>query len=215
MMGLFRPNGDFLQVGFGKKEIASRWITYHPKSYTLIEGDLFVLEKVDSWVKKHPQVVLFKDIWQKALPTLSVFDTIYCELNDASGLWPELTHIRYSDRDLEIFCKAVSKTNPEQLFRFLHELTHNGQITKEQLNSMIHHYKLEGSVPRIKKSYAQMIACLKMCLESHMRVGSLFAAPLDDLSAAYENPLFAQIALDPFVEIRDVGEGVVVEKFGP
>ena len=59
-----------------------------------------------------------------------------------------------------------------------------------------------------------MIACLKICLDSHMRKGSLFAAPLDDLAIAYDDPVFVQIATDPFVEIREIKDGILVEKFG-
>jgi hypothetical protein len=215
MIDILRPSGNFLQIGFGKKNVASRCFAFHPQSYTLIEADPLKLEEVKNWMKKHPGVTLITDIWQTALLPLGIFDSIYCELTDITGLWPELTRIRYTDHDLESFCETAVKTAPEQLFRFLHELAHNGQITPEQLEKMVRRHKLTGSVPKMKKSCAQMIACLKMCLDRHMRKGSLFAAPLDDLATAYEDPAFAQIAVDPFVEIRDVGEGIVVEKFGP
>lgn len=214
MIELLRPSGDFLQIGFGKKNIASKCIAFHPKRYTLIESDPFELEKAKEWMKHHPHVTLLAELWQNALPSLGLFDTIYCELTEMGGLWPDLARFRYTDHDLEILSDSAAKTSSPQLFRFLHELSHNGQITEEQRDKMIGKYKLEGEVPKIKKSCRQMVACLKLCLDAHMRKGSRFAAPLD-LSIAYDDPLFVQIATDPFVEIRDAGDGIVVEKFGP
>jgi len=214
MIAALQPFGDVLQVGFGQKKAAFQIGACHPKTHTIIEGDPFLLQKAQEWIKEHPHVRLIADVWQQALFSLAVFDTIYCELREIGGLWPEFTRMRYCDRDLETFCDGVVKTAPEQLFRFLHELAHNGQITPEQLKSTLRKYQLSGTPPKVKKSCRQMVVCLKLCLETHMRPGSRFAAPLDDFSIALEDPLFLAINADPYVEIRECEGGIVVEKYG-
>lgn len=214
MIQAVRPFGDCLQIGMSR-ELASSIHTHHPKTHTLIESDPLVLEKNRDWLKKHPSIQVIENSWRDALHPLGIFDVIYCELKEVGALWPQFARMRYSDADLDAFCKETSKTFPDQLFRFLHELAHNGQITKEQMEKALHDYKLKGTPPKLKKNYAQTIECLKICLDSHMRKGSLFVAFIDDLSVAYENPLFDQIAMDPYVEIRDYEELIVAEKFGP
>jgi hypothetical protein len=216
MIEELRPFGDVLQIGIGHKKAAAAIAAYHPKSHVIIESDPVLIRAVDKTAhalfESGGAFDILLEPWQKVLPTLGVFDIIYCEILELGGLFSELPRIRYSDRDLDGFCEGTAKSAPEQLFRFLHELLHNGQISEEQLSHMVKKYKLHGPVPQLKQSCKQMVACLKECLSSHMRQGSFFGAVLNDLVTAFEDPEFVALVSDPYVELRECKGGLIVEK---
>ena len=200
LMQELHPFGDCLEVGFGSssKEIQK----YHPRSHTIISQD----EMAVKWAKTHLNVKVIPDIWQGALPTLGVFDTIYFGIDPIQCDF--LIKFRYTDEELETFCKISAKE--EHLSRFLSELEQNGHITKEQKEKMIQKFGLTHAKPPTPKRSGEMIQFLKICLASHMRKGSRFSCLLK-----YEiddSEFYNDIMVDPFLDIRQDGLIIVIEK---
>src|SRR3989344_5641595 len=234
----FHPFGDVLQVGFRSGLAAKQIQKYYPKSHTLIESDAMRIADAKQWAQKH-RAVLIEEPWQQALPRLGIFDAIFFASSDEGSPQevdplmkeieaqiPHLAKLRYVDSDLEPFCEKSAKEAPEQLYRFLHELEKNGQISKEQKERMIKKFHLKGKEARLarKKIPDRVFAFLKECLALHMRKDSRFSCFLEDPTSKYEDPrFFDEIITNPLVDYREQtlsipkkGEAliVVVEKLG-
>ncbi|PIS03443.1 MAG: hypothetical protein COT85_00225 [Chlamydiae bacterium CG10_big_fil_rev_8_21_14_0_10_42_34] len=196
------PFGDVLEVGFGKcsEEIQK----YHPKSHTIITTD----SKAHSWAKKHPTVKIVDDIWQGALPSLGVFDTLFFGIDPVES--PFLAKMKYSESDVDVFCKTV--TEKEALSRFLSELEQNGQIDLALKEKMIKKYHLSHEKPPAAKRSGQMLDFLKHCIDSHMRKKSRFSC---FLKSELDDPqFFDEIIVNPFLDYREDGRIIVIEKLG-
>jgi hypothetical protein len=74
-----QPTGDVLEIGFGLGYSATQIMTYNPKSYTIIECNSIVINKVKEWAKKYPSIsiTIVEGKWQDCLTHLGIFDQIY------------------------------------------------------------------------------------------------------------------------------------------
>jgi guanidinoacetate N-methyltransferase len=73
------PKGHVLEIGFGCGYSATQFMKYPIESYTVIECDPGVIEKVKKWREKyqHIPVEIIEGTWQGKLSTLGIFDEIY------------------------------------------------------------------------------------------------------------------------------------------
>ena len=73
------PRGDVLEIGFGLGYSARALCSFPIQSYTVIECEPVVWEKVIEFQKDYPHIKinLIKGRWQEMLPTLPTFDTIF------------------------------------------------------------------------------------------------------------------------------------------
>jgi hypothetical protein len=76
------PNGHVLEIGFGMGYSANEIQKYDIESYTIIEADPVVLEKLHEWAKlqKH-KIIIIAGAWQDKLKDLGKYDSIF--LDDA------------------------------------------------------------------------------------------------------------------------------------
>jgi len=80
------PAGDVLEIGFGMAYSANQIQKYPIKSHTIIEADETVLEKLNSWAKEQPHTVnIIHGTWQKMLPTLGKFDSVFFDDSPYEG----------------------------------------------------------------------------------------------------------------------------------
>ena len=73
------PKGDVLEIGFGLGYSARALCSYPIQSYTVIECEPIVWDKVIEFQKDYPHIKinLIKGRWQEMLHTLPTFDTIF------------------------------------------------------------------------------------------------------------------------------------------
>ena len=73
------PKGDVLEIGFGLGYSARALCSYPIQSYTVIECEPIVWEKVIEFQKDYPHIKinLIKGRWQEMLHTVPTFDTIF------------------------------------------------------------------------------------------------------------------------------------------
>ena len=73
------PRGDVLEIGFGLGYSARALCSYPIQSYTVIECEPIVWDKVYEFQKDYPHIKinLVKGRWQDTLHTLPTFDTIF------------------------------------------------------------------------------------------------------------------------------------------
>ncbi|MES2273870.1 MAG: hypothetical protein V4487_06725 [Chlamydiota bacterium] len=225
------PFGDVLEIGFGASSLLIQ--KYHPRIHTIIESDPAIQIKARAWAKKHPTVQLIEDTWQNALPRLGVFDAIFLGeqqshenkisilregnllVKEIQNQIPQITRMRYSDSELDAFCKSTAKSAPKELSRFLSELEQNGQITKEQLKEVRKKYHL-----KIEKPSKSFIRCedesfqfFQSCALSHMRVGSRFSCFLADSTSKYEDPqFFEKIIANPYFSFQETAIPLKIPK---
>jgi len=78
-MDMLQPTGHVLEIGFGCGYSATQIMTYKPKSYTVIECDPVVIEKVKEWRENYSTIPIniIEGKWQEKLHTLQIFDEIY------------------------------------------------------------------------------------------------------------------------------------------
>ena len=76
---LLKPTGDVLEIGFGLGYSATRIMAHNPKSYTLIECDPDVIERVHKWMLDYPntKITVVRGRWQEQLHNLGIFDQIF------------------------------------------------------------------------------------------------------------------------------------------
>ncbi len=212
-----RPFGDVLELGFTSK-IAGAIQKFHPKSHTIVETDLAILEKAEKWAKKFPQVKIKKEI-------SGTFDAVFCHaffggsdirmlqkgkdlLHKIEEEIPNLTKMRYNDSELEAFCKAASRTSKGDVSRFLMELEENGQIKPDQRKKMEAKYHLPPP-PERKERMSLLLPVVKKCLERHMRKGGrlcCFSSLMNEIG--YIEKIGASIDL----EVRVEKDFILIEK---
>jgi len=72
------PQGHVLEIGFGCGYSATQIMKYPIKSYTIIECDPIVIEKIKNWrVNRSIPIDIVEGTWQERLQNLGVFDEIY------------------------------------------------------------------------------------------------------------------------------------------
>ena len=76
---LLKPTGDVLEIGFGLGYSATRIMAHNPKSYTLVECDPEVIERVHKWMLDYPnmKITVVQGRWQEQLHHLGIFDQIF------------------------------------------------------------------------------------------------------------------------------------------
>ena len=206
LIDALHPSGDILEVGFRSGYAAELIQKYHPESHTIIESDAVAAKEAKKWIGGRASVTLIEQPWQTALPRLAVFDVIFFALREEEQIIPQLTKMRYGDADLEAFCEKSGKEAPEQVYRFLHELEHTGQISKEQKEKMIRKFHLKGKdAPPFKaKRSDNTLPFLEQCLASHMRKGSRFSCFLEDAASKSEDPrFFDRIIANPLLDYKE------------
>lgn len=72
-----QPKGDVLEIGFGLGYSATAIQKFQPASHTIIECDPLVAKRAREWGAQYKNVYVEETMWQNALPTLGVFDTIF------------------------------------------------------------------------------------------------------------------------------------------
>ena len=178
-------------------------------------------------------VTLEKKDCESTLSTLDIFDVIICReaevdiehkkkvreevhlvleqgkqlLKSVSETVPEIAQIRYSDRDLQIFCEEVGKFHLHHLSQFISQLRHNGQITPEQQQWAIAKYgldKVEIKRDDLEKEDS-IFPLVQACLTHHMRKGSrLFGLLLSGNSKYEDAQFFEQIITNPFFDYKEI-----------
>ena len=78
---LLQPRGDVLEVGFGYGYSASQIMKYPIKSYTIIECDPTVLQKLSEWKSQFQNIpiTIIEGRWQDVLHSLGKFDSIFID----------------------------------------------------------------------------------------------------------------------------------------
>jgi len=72
------PRGNVLEIGFGCGYSATQIMKYQPKSYTIIECEPVVIEKINEWKKQfNIPIYIVEGRWQEKLHTLDFFDEIF------------------------------------------------------------------------------------------------------------------------------------------
>ncbi len=198
-----RPFGDVLEIGSGPDLFSLQ--AFYPKSYTRIN--------------------LEKESWQTALPPLGSFDFILYNgkviekthvetgnlllkegkktLQQVQEAAPELTQIRYSERDLDAFSQQIGEAQKPYLSRFLAELLENGQITEAQYERQIEKYHLKKNAsPKNAVLEDHLFECIQECLK-HMWKGSRFSC-LIGTASKYEDPrFFEHIIANPSLDYQE------------
>jgi hypothetical protein len=165
------PSGDVLEVGFNFGIGAECIQQYQPKSHTIIEEDPERFEFAKKWASGRLNVAVIAGSWQKVLPGLPVFDTIFFNENPATFAQEILIHqkqeeianianvskellntleeefarvdVHYSDKEIDEFYEQVGQFNVKELPRFFENLQKKGFITKSQYASVLKRYKLD------------------------------------------------------------------------
>ena len=80
-INVLKPKGDVLEIGFGCGYSATQIMKYCPKSYTIIECDDLVLEKLKEWCKNYPNIPIkiIKGRWENEIHKLGKFDEIFMD----------------------------------------------------------------------------------------------------------------------------------------
>jgi hypothetical protein len=219
-----KPSGEVLEIGFGLGYSADRIQAAHPTHHTIIEPNPNMAKKAMEWAKGRKNVSVIQDTWEKTLPKLGVFDSVFfndfdpdtvaanhnfCEashlflqkgkdlVDEIKKTFPSLTKIRYSDADLQGLFGDRKTFDSLQMANFLHELRENGQITKEQQEKFVSKYQLPQAGRRVKseKKEDEAFSCLKECLEKHMKKGSRFSCFSCSPVSKFENPEFFDLVI--------------------
>jgi len=246
------PFGDLLEVGFGLGFSAERIQSYHPKSHTLIEYHPVIAARARKWAERYPNVTVIEETWQHALPKLGKFDCIFFDdyplqseqemqkmqeesqqsellikqaerlLKDVEKVFPHLSKIRYSDRDLQGLLQEIpleQKDQVRQLVRFLKELCDCGQISEKQMRHLLNELVQEKKIAKeeidilMKRSAKQALAetpndrlfvFLKQCLASHLRNNGRFSCFLSSPVSKYQDEKFvSEIITNPHLDYHE------------
>jgi len=197
-----RPFGDILEIGLGAPLPLKPFL---PKSLTHID-----LEQ-EGWQRK----LILLGSFDFILYNGKVIDKAHVEagslllqqgkktLQSVQENLPELSKIRYTDRDLDAFCQEIGEKQKPYLSRFLSELLENGQISEAQYQTQIAKNHLKKIAPhKIREQTDHLFECLQESLK-HMRKGSRFSC-LIGASSKYEDPrFFEHIITNPSFDYQE------------
>lgn len=225
-----KPKGDVLQLGYGLNDAATLIQLYKPKSHTIIEPNSDIVKEAKLWAQLYPQVKIIQEPWEKALPRLGQFDTIFFndvmenELDIVKQLTPsqaqefsdkakeylnmlekEISQIevKFTDQDIEDFYQQDGQYRLKELPGFFKSLKTRGFITdKQYVNAMKKYAIKEEGKKESKKD--PLLQFLEECFKTHMHKGSRFSALLSDLNSKFEDPLFFdKIITNPDVDYKE------------
>lgn len=175
-----------------------------------------------SWIKELPKLGKFNTILFNEYTELDESQTLNYILSDEiiagvaqtkellQELGKEMAQVsaKYSNEELESFYQKIGQHKKDKVNHFFRNLMVNGNITKEQYNDFIRKHNLEFVEPiqegLILDKPAAMIQCLQECLNSHMEVGSRFAAFSNDIVSKYDDAhFFDQIITNYEVDFKE------------
>ncbi|HEY2810757.1 MAG TPA: class I SAM-dependent methyltransferase [Rhabdochlamydiaceae bacterium] len=232
LIDALRPFGTVLEVGFNLGVAATRIQTFKPKSHTIIEADPRRADQALLWAKDYKNIQVLSGSWEKYLPELGRFDSIFFDdyslgldtrvlhatshsekelLNCVEMAIPNLRSMQYSDADLDLFYQEKGKDHPEETARFLSELCERGQISSEQYERMLSEQHLERIA--LSKKMALSISTsvkdncalfLEACLKDHMHLGSRFSCFSGNPASKYDHPwFFENIITNPDLDYQE------------
>lgn len=175
-----KPFGDVLEVGYGSGFAASRIQHYKVKSHTIIVQDPQYIKESQEWAKGYPHVTIIEGSWEKILPSLGKFDTVFInnypmdsEMAMLNRMDPEeiarsssqakemlgqlenrLTQLNqhYSDQEIDDFYHQIGRFNPKELAHFFQKLKDYGYITLKQFNNVMEKYSIHKESTAAKSS---------------------------------------------------------------
>lgn len=237
LINAFRPTGDVLEVGFGAGDAAEHIQTFHPKSHTIIVSDAKAAKEATSWAKKHPHTQIIQKPLKQALSQLKAYDAIFfhdypteSDLEIMGFLFPEDTihstdrakdvlnklkaqiaqvKVKYSDKEIDDFYQKIGQFNMHELPAFFKMLRDNGNITKKQLETVIHKYHLKHAEEDRKlgkpaKGREPMLQFLIDCFENHLRNHGRFTCFLNNPTSKYEDfDFFESVIVNPFIDYKE------------
>jgi hypothetical protein len=231
LVDALRPSGDILEIGFNLGFAAKQIQSHQPKTHTIIEADPLLFAQAVQWAKNTSNVMVLHGSWQKILPELCQFDSIFFddyslgmdtrvlhatshsekELHKLIEMKiPQLSTIQYTDADLQLFYEEKGKQHPLETARFFSELHKRGQITTEQYERLIRDYNLEKTIPAKEVSAPfpplkdNCSIFLEMCLKNHMRYGCRFSCFSDNPSSKCDNTwFFENIITNPDLDYQE------------
>ncbi|HSX25690.1 MAG TPA: hypothetical protein VLE89_01615 [Chlamydiales bacterium] len=220
LIELWHPFGEILEIGFSPMAAAIQEV--HPRNHTIIESEAGKAKEARKWAQKHPTVKIIEESWESALPNLGIFNSVFWAeklmaeehaipallkegsllLQEIEAQFPSLSKMRYTDSELDDFCRSASISSKDYLSRFLNELERKGQIQPQQLEKMVKKYHLKGKHFVVPFGIDPIFFFLKACFKSHMEVGSRFAC--FSKGSKFEDPLiFEQIITNPSYDYQE------------
>lgn len=225
LLDALKPSGDVLEIGFGSGYAANSIQSFHPKSHTIIETNAQKAHEASPLKNKNPSITVIGEDWQTALPKLKSFDTIFFhdypienEMQILKYLFQEDTEIaasqakellgqleeqmstlkmQFSDSEIEDFFQKLGRFNSTELPIFFRKLQVNGNITKQQYESLQKKHNFESApYKNVASTQADpMLICLEECLKSHMGPGARFTAILNTQVSKYDNAAFFETVI--------------------
>ena len=193
-----RPFGHILEIG-GKTALPLQ--PFRPSSYTRIESwqtDLSPLGTFD-WILYNGEPIEKAHVETGSLLLKEGKKVV----QGIQEMIPQLSKIRYTDRDLDAFREQMGAAQKPYLSRFLSELLESGQITESQYERQVEKGGLKKSVP--PKATAQedtLFECIQECLR-HMLKGARFSC-LIGAASKYEDPrFFEHIIANPSLDYQE------------
>lgn len=227
-----KPNGDVLEIGFFKPSVLEIR-KFHPKSHTVIEADPQTAKKA----KSLSDLTLIENDWETAGNLLKDYDTIIIngypfassansklaitDLQFARGLLeeekkivkmveetlPNLSTIKYTDADLDVFLAEIGNGQAEDIVRFLQSLTQNGQISPIQYQDCLERHQLvkgKAAISSFWKNPDSFLEFLSLYTQRMLRKGGRLFCYIDKNSSKYDDPeFFNQIITNPALKYEE------------
>lgn len=223
LLDALKPSGDVLEIGFGSGYAANSIQSFHPKSHTIIETKAQKAHEASQLKSKNSSITVIEEDWHKALPKLKSFDAIFFhdypienEMQILKYLFQEDAEIaasqvkellgqleeqmstlkmQFSDSEIEDFFQKLGRFNSAELPIFFRKLQVNGNITKQQYESLQkkHHFESAPNKNVASTQADPMLICLQECLKSHMDPGARFTAILNTQVSKYDNAAFLRL----------------------
>ena len=127
-----QPFGDVLEIGFGCGYSATQIMKFPIKSYTIVECDPIVINKIVEWSKNYPNIPIniIKGQWQAKINSLGIFDSIYfddfpLEIKENS----QNLQVAISNKRLNIFLDLCIQNHTRLGSKFCCYLNANKELT--------------------------------------------------------------------------------------
>jgi hypothetical protein len=138
-------------------------------------------------------------------------------VREIQNCFPFLDEMVYSQSDIDAFFSAIDKdTDPKELFHFFIELERKKNITQEQFQQISQRLGLEVE-PLSTEEDCLFFETLEICLERHMKKGSVFHAFLRGVDIFDDSRIFDQVIVNPSLGYREReapdGLWITVQKF--
>lgn len=221
-----KPFGDVLEIGFGLGYSADHIQTYSIQSHTIIECDPIVAEKAREWAKSKPNVQIIEDTWQKTLPSLGAYDTVFFddypletqgEVDDAraqiadttqelKAIEDEVAEFRpkaYTDADIQELLDSIQPAEhlTSEFFQsFFENLLNEKQITPTQHAHILETLKNRGILLKKPLEHRgpgdRLLLFLKPVLKNHLKSGGRFSCYLERTESLYQDKGFRDLVIN-------------------